>query len=182
MWWKWHTGLMGQVLNSYFVVKMYTRLYRLKKTTTIKAIYQLWKLVLFAQNEIILSLIKSFFARMFSFPSISFLQKFNILSIFLYIIMHVSFKYLTFDNIYFAFITEYHSIPVIINSFQYVSSTPQKPGFSSYDINQKFILQMKTVIINPLNLALVFVYTGHTHMSLLIWDTCPTMLQIKQIN
>lgn len=73
----------------------------------------------------------------------------------------------------------YHAILVIINSFK---STQQKPGFSSYNLNQKFILQMKTVIINPLNLELVFVYTEHIHISLLIWDTCPTLPQIMQIN
>lgn len=68
---------------------------------------------------------------------------------------------------------------VIINSFK---STQERPGFSSYNLNQKFILQMKTVIINPLNLELVFVYTEHIHISLLIWDTCPTLPQIMQIN
>lgn len=84
---------------------------------------------------------------------------------FFYIRIHASFEYLIYDDIYFSFIIGYHAILVIINSFK---STQQKPGFSSYNLNQKFILQMKTVIINPLNLEPVFVYTEHIHISLLI--------------
>lgn len=84
---------------------------------------------------------------------------------FFYIRIHASFEYLIYDDIYFSFIIGYHAILVMINSFKY---TQQKPGFSSYNLNQKFILQMKTVIINPLNLELVFVYTEHIHISLLI--------------